>query len=255
LGVFLCGEDTAQVKSFLVLCPHKTILAKVLKNKKAYEYKLSRNQAFLESFSSHTKMLQSQWTEDLIEAGVDEVGRGCLAGPVVAAAVILPKNYTHPLLKDSKKISADLREKLRVEIEQVAICYAIAEVSNEEIDQLNILKATFKAMHMAVSSLSVKPELLLIDGNRFAAYPQIPHQCVIKGDNLFLSIAAASVLAKTHRDKLMQQWALDFPVYHWETNVGYPTRQHFEAIDKHGITHLHRKSFSLFKTEQTQFIF
>ena len=190
-------------------------------------------------------MLLSSHTQSLLEAGCDEAGRGCLAGPVVAASVILPKDYSHPMLNDSKKISKPIREKLREEIMRDAIAWGIAEVSHQEIDEMNILKASILAMHRAVEKLSVKPELLLIDGNRFYAYKNIPHQCVIKGDGIYLSIAAASILAKTYRDALMTQFSKQYPGYGWHTNMGYPTLFHREGIVKWGISPLHRKTFNL----------
>ena len=190
-------------------------------------------------------MLQSSFTPDLVEAGCDEAGRGCLAGPVVAAAVILPKGFTHPQLTDSKVLRPEQREQLKEEIKEVALSYAIAEVDNREIDEINILNASFLAMHRAVAQLEMKPELLLIDGNRFNPYPFTPHQCIIKGDCKFFSIAAASVLAKTHRDDLMWKLAEKYPQYGWQTNVGYPTIAHRRAIAEHGPTDWHRLSFKL----------
>lgn len=190
-------------------------------------------------------MLKAYYTNDLIEAGCDEVGRGCLAGPVVAAAVILPKDFSHALLTDSKLLRLEDRISIKNEIKEVALAYAIAEVDNQKIDEVNILNASFLAMHRAVEQLNIQPELLLIDGNRFNPYPFIPHQCIIKGDSKFYSIAAASVLAKTYRDELMQRLADDFPQYGWQTNVGYPTKAHRAAIAKHGPTPWHRKSFRL----------
>ncbi|MFP4091391.1 MAG: ribonuclease HII [Cyclobacteriaceae bacterium] len=189
--------------------------------------------------------LSASYTEDLIEAGCDEAGRGCLAGPVVAAAVILPKNFNHPLLTDSKLLSLEQRLQLREEIKREAVAYAVAEVDHHTIDEINILNASFLAMHRAVEQLPLRPELLLIDGNRFNPYPFIPHQCIVKGDSKFFSIAAASVLAKTHRDELMQQLAEAHPQYGWQTNVGYPTRSHRAAIAEHGPTQWHRRSFKL----------
>ena len=189
--------------------------------------------------------LQSSYTSHFIEAGCDEVGRGCLAGPVVAAAVILPKSFTHPLLNDSKKLNPILRTQLEKEIKEVALGYAVAEVDRQTIDQINILQASFLAMHRAIEQLTLTPELLLVDGNRFLPYPFIPHQCIVKGDSLFYSIAAASVLAKTHRDQLMIRLAQEFPQYGWDTNVGYPTVAHRQAIREHGITPWHRRSFKL----------
>ncbi len=190
-------------------------------------------------------MLKSYYNAEAIEAGLDEVGRGCLAGPVVAAAVILPKDYTYPILNDSKQLSRRQRELLKKDIERDALTWAVAEVSHEDIDRINILKASFLAMHRAVDSLIIKPEHLLVDGNRFVPYPMIPHTCIIKGDAHFLSIAAASVLAKTYRDDLMAQLGLEFPAYGWAQNVGYPTAVHREAIRQFGPTKYHRMSFRL----------
>jgi ribonuclease HII len=190
-------------------------------------------------------VLLSCFTSDLIEAGCDEAGRGCLAGPVVAAAVILPKDYKHELLNDSKQLRKEDREQLRIEIERDALAWAVAEVGNEEIDQINILNASFKAMHLAIDKLKIKPQFLLIDGNRFKTYDGINHECIIKGDGVYLSIAAASILAKTYRDERMQMLANEFPGYGWGTNVGYPTVEHREGIKKLGITSYHRKSFTL----------
>ncbi|MBX2901227.1 MAG: ribonuclease HII [Cyclobacteriaceae bacterium] len=194
-------------------------------------------------------MLLSAFTPDLIEAGCDEVGRGCLAGPVVAAAVILPKDYQHELLNDSKQLGKEDRLLLQKEIERDALAWAIAEVSNGEIDEINILNASFKAMHLAVEKLSVKPQLLLIDGNRFKPYGSIPFECIIKGDAVYLSIAAASVLAKNYRDELMCKLSDQYPGYGWHTNVGYPTDEHREGIRALGITPLHRKSFQLLPSQ------
>jgi ribonuclease HII len=190
-------------------------------------------------------VLLSFFTPDLIEAGCDEAGRGCLAGPVVAAAVILPKDYKHVVLNDSKQLDKKERDLLRIDIERDALAWAIAEVSNEEIDEINILNASFKAMHRAIDKLTLKPQFLLIDGNRFTRYEGINHECIIKGDAAYLSIAAASVLAKTYRDEVMQKLAEQFPGYGWNTNVGYPTLEHREGIKQLGITPYHRKSFTL----------
>jgi ribonuclease HII len=192
-------------------------------------------------------MLRSYYTKNVIEAGLDEVGRGCLAGPVVAAAVILPPDYTHPLLNDSKQLSKVQREMLQKEIITDALAWAVAEVDNEQIDQINILKASFLAMHRATDQLRIRPEHLLVDGNRFVPYPQVPHTCVVKGDSLFLSIAAASVVAKTYRDNLMEELAAHYPHYGWERNAGYPTVQHRRAILEHGTCPYHRLSFRLLK--------
>ena len=192
-------------------------------------------------------MLKSYFHKSLIEAGCDEVGRGCLAGPVVAAAVILPKNFVHADLNDSKKLSKKERIQLKNEIIEAAEAWAISEVSTTKIDQVNILNASYLAMHQAVENLSIKPELLLVDGKYFKPYPFIPHQCIIKGDGIYLSIAAASILAKTYRDDLMNTLAKQHPEYGWETNVGYPTKEHRSAIAAYGITSHHRKSFKLLK--------
>jgi ribonuclease HII len=185
------------------------------------------------------------------EAGCDEAGRGCLAGPVVAAAVILPKNFSHPFLNDSKQLSPKQREELRPIIKEAALAWAVAMVNNEEIDQINILNASIAAMHRALDQLKIEPTSLLIDGNRFHKYKNLPHHCMIKGDGRFLSIAAASVLAKTARDEYMTQMAQTYPLYHWEQNKGYPTKKHRCAIAKYGITPLHRKTFRLLDDQLT----
>ena len=190
-------------------------------------------------------MLRSSFTKTLVEAGCDEAGRGCLAGPVVAAAVIFPKKYRHKLLNDSKQLSKEEREALRFDIQRDAIAWAVGEVDHVEIDKINILNASFKAMHLALDKLSVDPELLLIDGNRFKPYRDLKHECIIKGDEKYLSIAAASILAKTYRDDYMNSLAIQFTGYGWETNVGYATLQHREGIRVQGITPYHRKSFTL----------
>ncbi len=181
----------------------------------------------------------------LIEAGCDEAGRGCYAGPVFAAAVILPKNFFHPLLNDSKQVKEVDREELRGIIESQAIAWAVAMVDNEEIDRINILKASFKAMHLALAKLCVKPKFLLIDGNRFTPYKKIPHQCIIKGDGIFASIAAASILAKTHRDEMMKRLHEEFPQYNWKQNKAYGTAEHRKAIELYGLCKYHRKSFNI----------
>jgi ribonuclease HII len=190
-------------------------------------------------------MLLNSYTDDLIEAGCDEAGRGCLAGPVYAAAVILPRDFINSELNDSKKLSKKQREELREIIETEAISWAVASVNNNEIDEINILNASFLSMHRAIEKLKKQPEFLLIDGNRFKIYKEIPHKCIVKGDGKFLSIAAASILAKTHRDDFMKKLHLEFPDYDWKNNKGYPTPKHKAAIAKHGITDFHRKSFRL----------
>ena len=183
--------------------------------------------------------------KETIECGCDEAGRGCLAGPVVAAAVILPQGFLHPLLNDSKKLSDKQRRLLRPIIEQNAIAYCVGFVSNQEIDKINILQASFLAMNRAVEGLKQKPELLLIDGNRFNNKTDIAFECIVKGDSLYQSIAAASILAKTYRDDYMLNLHKEFPKYHWDKNMGYPTKQHRQAIIENGISPFHRKSFNL----------
>jgi ribonuclease HII len=188
-----------------------------------------------------------------LEAGLDEAGRGCLAGPVIAAAVILPEHYENPLLRDSKMLSAKAREGLREEIQKVARAWAVGSASEGEIDKINILNASFLAMHRAVNGLQMVPDFLIVDGNRFKAFPGIPHACLVKGDDRFLSIAAASVLAKTFRDRVMMDLHLDYPVYHWDNNMGYPTRAHREAIRTHGPCPYHRRSFRLLNLQASFF--
>jgi ribonuclease HII len=194
-------------------------------------------------------MLKSYLYHNLIEAGCDEAGRGCLAGPVVAASVILPKNFKHAVLNDSKKLSARQRNILRDEILNSAIASKVAFVDNNEIDEMNILRASIKAMHIAIDGLEKEPQFLLIDGNRFYPYKNIDYKTIIKGDGLFLSIAAASILAKTYRDEYMEKIDSEFPEYGWRKNKGYPTAFHRAAIMKYGITPYHRKSFTLFDSQ------
>ncbi|HSZ71223.1 MAG TPA: ribonuclease HII [Cytophagaceae bacterium] len=188
-------------------------------------------------------MLQPYYLKDKVEAGLDEAGRGCLAGPVVAAAVILPTLFDLPGLNDSKKLNAAKREELAVAIKNQAIAYAIAFVSNEEIDEINILNASFLAMHRALDQLKKEPQHLLVDGNRFKAYQKIPHACIIQGDGKYASIAAASILAKTRRDEYMLDLHQQFPHYAWNTNMGYPTTAHRDALREHGFTPHHRLTF------------
>ena len=193
--------------------------------------------------------------KDRIEAGCDEAGRGCLAGAVFAAAIVLPTDFQNDTLNDSKLLTEKQREMLRPIIEHEAITYAIGIVTPEEIDRLNILNASFLAMHRAIQQLKIIPEHLLIDGNRFTSYPGISHTTIVKGDSKYCSIAAASVLAKTHRDEYMQRLSSEYPAYHWAENKGYPTLSHREAIRIHGITPYHRKSFSLLPPQQLSFAF
>jgi len=188
-------------------------------------------------------MLLSRYQYELLEAGCDEAGRGCLAGPVFAAAVILPQDFDHPLPNDSKQLTEDVRYRLRVEIEQKAIAYAVASCDNLEIDQINILNASFLAMHRAIEKLAVIPQFLIIDGNRFNKYQTVPHQCIVEGDAKYFSIAAASILAKTYRDDYMKQIAEEHPEYEWHTNKGYPTTKHRETVLKIGFTPYHRLTF------------
>jgi ribonuclease HII len=192
-------------------------------------------------------MLKAYFNKLYIEAGLDEAGRGCLAGPVTAAAVILPKKYRNKWLNDSKQLSAKDRFELKEEIENKALAFAVATADHAEIDKINILQASFLAMHRAVEILSEKivPEHLLIDGNRFSPYPMVPHTCIIKGDGKYLSIAAASILAKTNRDIFMEKIALEYPQYKWEENMGYPTIFHRKAIKEHGFTPYHRLTFKV----------
>lgn len=188
-------------------------------------------------------MLESYFIKGGIEVGCDEAGRGCLAGPVFAAAVVLPEGFYHPDLNDSKQITAAKRDQLRIIIENEALHWAVGICSPKEIDKVNILNASFKAMHKAIAKLHVAPARLLIDGNRFITYKKIEHHCIIKGDGKYASIAAASILAKTHRDQYMLKQAKKYPQYGWETNKGYPTVQHRNAIRENGPTNLHRRSF------------
>ncbi|MBX9784259.1 MAG: ribonuclease HII [Chitinophagaceae bacterium] len=185
------------------------------------------------------------YQEELVEAGCDEAGRGCYAGPVFAAAVILPNDFYHPLLNDSKQVKETHRNELRLVIEEQALAYAVAQVDVEEIDRINILKASFTAMHRAVDALQTKPQLLLIDGNRFIKYKRTPHKTFVKGDGRFASIAAASILAKTCRDEYMMQLHDLFPQYNWKQNKGYGTEEHRKAIEQFGLCEHHRKSFDI----------
>lgn len=190
-------------------------------------------------------MLLNCYQNELLEAGCDEAGRGCLAGPVFAAAVILPPDFIAGELTDSKKLTHKQRCNLRVIIEKEAIAWAVAEVDHLEIDKINILNASFLAMHRAVEKLAIKPEYLSIDGNRFKAYPNIPHTCIVKGDGKYLNIAAASILAKTHRDEFMENISIQYPHYQWHQNKGYPTIVHRMAALEHGLSPFHRKTFTI----------
>ena len=188
--------------------------------------------------------LKRQFSE-LIEAGTDEAGRGCLAGPVTAAAVILPKSFVLPELNDSKKLNDEQRYALRPLIEKQALSWAVSHIYQEEIDEINILNASIKAMHLALAQLNLMPEFIAVDGNKFHSYNKIPHKCIIKGDGKFLNIAAASILAKTYRDDYMKQLDAQYPVYQWKKNKGYPTKVHRAAIHKYGSSPHHRHSFQL----------
>ena len=189
-------------------------------------------------------MLSGSFTNKFIETGCDEAGRGCLAGPVFAAAVILPVGFKNSLLNDSKKLVETTRYKLREVIEKEAVAWAVASCSPSEIDEVNILNASIYSMHRALDKLKTRPEFLIIDGNRFKPYHDIPYECIIKGDGKYMSIAAASILAKTYRDDYMIAAHVKYPNYHWDRNKGYPTMQHKLAIQEHGITSLHRKTFN-----------
>jgi ribonuclease HII len=190
-------------------------------------------------------LLKQFYQEGLLEAGCDEAGRGCYAGPVFAAAVILPEGFFHPLLNDSKQVSPDDRQELRIFIEANALAYGVGMVDHEEIDKINILKASFKAMHLALDKLQKRPRLLLIDGNRFIKYRRTAHHCIVQGDAIYASIAAASILAKTWRDEYMRNLHNEFPHYCWDSNKGYGTREHRTAIEKFGLCKYHRKSFNI----------
>lgn len=190
-------------------------------------------------------MLKLFYQNELPEAGCDEAGRGCLAGPVFAGAVILPENFYHPLLNDSKQVTENNRNELRLYIEANALAFGAGMVDNDEIDKINIMKASFKAMHLAIEKLSMKPKLLLIDGNHFIKYKRTPHKCIIKGDAEYASIAAASILAKTYRDEFMLKLHEQYPHYAWNTNKGYGTEEHRKAIENHGICSYHRKTFGI----------
>ncbi|PKP36683.1 MAG: ribonuclease HII [Bacteroidetes bacterium HGW-Bacteroidetes-15] len=190
-------------------------------------------------------MLANFYNNKLIEAGCDEAGRGCLAGPVFAAAVILPKDFYDPMLNDSKKLTEKQRLALRIIIEEKAIDWQVAKVDNKEIDKINILNASIKAMHIAINNLKKTPEFLLIDGNKFKQFKNIPHKCIVKGDGKYASIAAASILSKTYRDEYMIKLSEEFPFYLWEKNKAYPTKTHRKGIEKHGLSPYHRLSFKL----------
>lgn len=192
-------------------------------------------------------LLKHYNTDNRIEAGCDEAGRGCLAGPVFAAAVVLPDDYDNPLINDSKQLNEKQRRQLRAEIERDAVAWAVCSIDNDGIDKMNILWASLHAMNMAVQQLKVRPQFLLIDGNRFRNETDIDFKCFVKGDAKYMSIAAASILAKTHRDEYMEKLHEQYPDYHWDNNKGYPTKAHYEAIARSGITPYHRKSFTLDK--------
>lgn len=195
-------------------------------------------------------MLAFYREENKVICGIDEAGRGCIAGPVVAAAVILPDDFSHPLLNDSKKLSEEQRNLLRPLIESAAIAFGVGIVDNKIVDEINILQATYRAMHLATDRLKVLPDLLLIDGNRFRPYKNIAHKTIIKGDGKYMQIAAASVLAKTYRDEIMEQLHLEFPAYNWQKNKGYPTLAHRAVVKELGSCRYHRQTFQLLKPEQ-----
>lgn len=194
-------------------------------------------------------MLKSNYSGCKLEVGTDEAGRGCLSGPVVAAAVILPVGFHHEFLNDSKQISETKRKTLRPIIEKEALAYAVSFIDNEEVDKLNVLQASITGMHRSIDDLKIVPEFIIVDGNKFRAYKDTPHETIIKGDAKFKSIAAASVLAKTYRDDFMEKIHLEFPEYNWRKNKGYPTKEHRDAIRKFGATKYHRKTFRLLPTQ------
>ena len=190
-------------------------------------------------------MLKANFSDFLIEVGTDEAGRGCLAGPVVAAAVILPEDFEHPLLNDSKQLNEKQRKELRPIIEEKAVSFGVSFIHHDEVDTLNVLKASIIGMHQSIDKMNVVPEFIIVDGNKFLPYKNIPHQTIVKGDAKYMSIAAASVLAKTYRDEYMEKIHKENEVYNWKKNKGYPTKEHREALLKHGISKYHRKSFRL----------
>jgi ribonuclease HII len=190
-------------------------------------------------------MLAKSFSKSPLECGTDEAGRGCLAGPVTAAAVIFPKKFRNRIINDSKKLNSLSRNKLKKIIEEKALCFSVQHIYMEEIDEINILNASIRAMHKCIDNLNPVPEFIIVDGNRFKTYNNVPHECIIKGDGKFLSIAAASILAKTYRDEFMMKIHEEYPMYNWKQNKGYPTVEHREAIKKYGITKYHRKSFKL----------
>ena len=209
----------------------------------------------MKSVKEHAPLRVSFGEDGRLECGCDEAGRGCLAGPVVAAAVILPPTFYHPLLFDSKQLSERQRDTLRPIIEEAALAWGVGIVSPEEIDEINILQASFLAMHRALDQLSLRPEAVIVDGNRFKPYQDLPFATIVKGDGKYLSIAAASVLAKTYRDDYMLGLAKEYPQYDWQSNMGYPTKKHRQAIRDHGITPYHRKSYNLLGDGQLSFDF
>lgn len=196
-------------------------------------------------------MLLPFYHNKFCEAGLDEAGRGCFAGPVYAAAVILPKDFYHPLLNDSKQLTKEERDQLRPIIEKESVAFSVASVNNDEIDRINILQASYKAMHLALKKLKSNPDILLVDGNRFKTYKKVPHYCIIKGDGIYASIAAASILAKTYRDEYMINLHKNYEVYRWHNNKGYGTVEHRNAIKEYGLCRYHRKSFNIYAAEIT----
>jgi ribonuclease HII len=196
-------------------------------------------------------MLKLNYSGFTLEAGTDEAGRGCLSGPVVAAAVILPKDFKHPFLNDSKQLSERKRNELRIYIEENALSYGVSFIHNEEVDELNVLQASLEGMHRSIAQLNVQPEFIIVDGNKFKPYGETPFETIVKGDAKFMSIAAASILAKTYRDEFMARIHEEFPVYNWKKNKGYPTKEHRAGIKSHGATKYHRKSFKLLPDQLT----
>ncbi len=223
-------------------------------NKQTYEFNF-RNTMNFRIPDLRGMALLPFYQAEFLEAGCDEAGRGCLAGPVFAAAVMLPKDFHHPWLNDSKQITEKQRDTLREVIEKESLAWAVAEVSAEKIDKINILKSSLLAMHLSLDMLGPRPQFILVDGNKFHPYPATPHLCVVKGDGIYASIAAASILAKTHRDEAMLRLHAEYPQYHWEQNKGYPTLAHREAIRQHGISPWHRRSFQLLPADELVLLF
>jgi ribonuclease HII len=239
------------VNSQMAMARDLPVLCMLVSMMQRYRRRLNSSRSCVSFGRKLKRMLNAFFQNDVPEAGCDEAGRGCLAGPVFAAAVILPVGFFDPILNDSKKLREKDRYLLRDVIRKQAVAWAVARVDAPEIDRINILQASFKAMHLALDQLQTRPEFILVDGNRFKAYPFVPHQTIIQGDALYASIAAASILAKTYRDDFMFEMHRQYPLYGWDQNKGYPTAAHREAIRQHGLTPLHRRSFRWDRTAET----